>query len=72
MKLRVLRLGSDENGDVGVGVFPQREKILIGTLGGGLQKWSQKFFRSQALLSQVRTPKASQRPSGDGVGELSQ
>ena len=29
MNLRVLRLGSDEDGNVGVGVFPQREEILI-------------------------------------------
>src|SRR5208282_1493941 len=29
MKLRVLRFRGDENGDVGVGIFPQRKKILI-------------------------------------------
>ena len=30
LQLRVLRLGSDEDGNVRVGVFPQREEILIG------------------------------------------
>ena len=35
MKLRILRFGSDEDGNVGVGVFPEREEILIGRLGFG-------------------------------------
>ena len=30
MKLRVLRIGLLEDGDVGVGVFPERKEILIG------------------------------------------
>ena len=34
-QLRVLRLRSDENGNVRVGVFPEREEILIGRLGFG-------------------------------------
>ena len=33
IKLRVLRFGSDEDGNVRVGVFPEGEKILIGGLG---------------------------------------
>ena len=33
MKLRVLRLGRDENRNVRVGVLPQREEILIGRVG---------------------------------------
>ncbi len=35
LKLRVLRLGSDENRNVRVGGFPQREEILIRRLGFG-------------------------------------
>jgi hypothetical protein len=33
LKFRVFRLGSDENRNVRVGVFPKREEILIGRLG---------------------------------------
>jgi hypothetical protein len=32
IQLGVLRFRGDENGNVGVGVFPQREEILIDTL----------------------------------------
>src|SRR5580693_209472 len=35
LELRVFRPSSDEDGDVGVGVFPQREEILISRLGLG-------------------------------------
>src|SRR5271170_3270946 len=35
LQLRVLRFCSGENGDVEVGVFPEREEILIGGLGLG-------------------------------------
>jgi len=35
LKLRVLSFGGDEDGDVGIGVLPQREEILIGRLGFG-------------------------------------
>jgi len=35
LQLRVLRLGLLQDGDVGVGVFPERQKILIGRLGSG-------------------------------------
>ena len=35
-KFRVFGLGLDEDGDVGVGVFPKSEEILIGGTGGGL------------------------------------
>jgi hypothetical protein len=35
LQLRVLRLGFLQDGDVGVGVFPEREEILIGSLGFG-------------------------------------
>src|ERR1700733_15635743 len=31
LQLRVFRLSSNEDGDVGVGVFPEREEILIGS-----------------------------------------
>src|SRR5258708_769460 len=30
LQLSVFGLGGDEDGDVGVGVFPQREEVLIG------------------------------------------
>ena len=30
LQLRVLRLGFLQDGDVGVGIFPQREKIFVG------------------------------------------
>jgi hypothetical protein len=30
LQLRVLRLGFLQDGDVGVGVFPEREEILVG------------------------------------------
>ncbi len=33
LQLRVFGLGGDENGDSGVGVFPQREEILIRRAG---------------------------------------
>jgi len=33
LQLRVLRLGSDKNGGVGVCVFPERQEILIGGVG---------------------------------------
>jgi hypothetical protein len=33
LQLRILGLGSDENGNVRVGVFPQREEILVGSEG---------------------------------------
>ena len=33
LQLRVLSLSSDEDGNVGVGVFPEREEFLIGGLG---------------------------------------
>ena len=33
MQLRVLGLGFFQDGDVGVGVFPQREKIFVGGKG---------------------------------------
>src|ERR1700676_4765609 len=37
LQLRVLRLGLLQDGDVGVGVFPEREEILIsGTSLGGV------------------------------------
>jgi hypothetical protein len=32
-QLRVFRFRSDEDGNVGVGVFPEREEILIGRAG---------------------------------------
>ena len=31
----IFRLGSDEDGDVRVGIFPKRQEILIGRLGFG-------------------------------------
>jgi hypothetical protein len=34
-QFQVLRFGSDEDGDVRVGVSPKREEILIGRLGFG-------------------------------------
>jgi hypothetical protein len=36
LQLRVLRLSGDEDRNVGVGVFPEREEILIGRLGFGV------------------------------------
>jgi hypothetical protein len=30
LQLRVFRLSSNEDGDVGIGVFPEREEILVG------------------------------------------
>jgi hypothetical protein len=33
LQLRVLRLGLLQDGNIGVGVFPQGEKILVGSLG---------------------------------------
>jgi len=35
VQLRVLRLGFDEDGDAGIGVFPEGEEILIGGFGFG-------------------------------------
>ena len=31
LQLRVFRLGSNEDGDVGISIFPEREEILIGS-----------------------------------------
>src|ERR1035441_8738867 len=33
LQLRVLRFGFFQDGDIGIGVFPEREKILIGGPG---------------------------------------
>ena len=35
VQLRVLRLGFLQDGDVGVGVFPEGEEILVSRLGFG-------------------------------------
>jgi len=35
-QLRVLRLGCFENGDVGVGIFPEGEEVLVGYAALGL------------------------------------
>jgi hypothetical protein len=35
LQLRVLRLGLLQDGDVGIGVFPHREKIVIGSARPG-------------------------------------
>ena len=35
LQLRVLRLGLHQDGDVGVGVFPEREEIFVGGEGAG-------------------------------------
>jgi hypothetical protein len=35
LQLRVLRLGLLQDGDVGVGVFPEGQEILVGSLGLG-------------------------------------
>ena len=35
LQLRVFRLGDDEDGNVGVGVFPEGEELLVGCLGFG-------------------------------------
>ena len=41
LPLRVLRLGLLEDGDVRIGVFPEREEILIGGagFGSGVRLW---------------------------------
>jgi hypothetical protein len=56
LQLRVLRLGLLEDGDVRVGVFPEREEILIGgfCLGG-------------VTLHGVRSAKLEMRQSADGL-----
>jgi hypothetical protein len=36
LQLRVLRLGFLQDGDVGVGVFPERKKVLVGGAGVGV------------------------------------
>jgi hypothetical protein len=41
MELRVLRFRSDEDGNVRVGVFPEREEILI---GGAETRRSERFL----------------------------
>ena len=35
LQLRVLRLGFFQDGDVGVGIFPEREEIFVGGEGFG-------------------------------------
>jgi hypothetical protein len=35
LQLRILGFGGDQDGDVRVAVFPEREEILIGRLGLG-------------------------------------
>ena len=52
MQLRVLGLGFFQNGDVGVGVFPEREEVLIRSAGIRLSaflKTNYLRFDSQAL-----------------------
>jgi hypothetical protein len=48
--VRVLRLGLLQDGDVGVGIFPERKEILVG--GAGLRVVSRQNVRSADL--QVR------------------
>jgi hypothetical protein len=58
MQLRVLRFRSDENGNVRVGVFPQRQEILIGRFGGialygvGVQLTHVEFEAGKSFLAQ--------------------
>jgi|SRR5271167_4451953 len=47
MKLRILRFGSDEDGDVRVGVLPQSEEILIGGTSFGTRGVCIGFSTSQ-------------------------
>ena len=67
LQLRVLRFGLLQNGDVGVCVFPQREKILIcGTGFGGVAlqsvcapelqmgEWGQRAIRHEAAMVEER------------------
>jgi hypothetical protein len=64
LQLRVFRLGSNKNGDVGVGVFPEREEIRI-------------FRRKRPKLERIPTTGVSAasgasvycRPSGRNVAD---
>ncbi len=55
LQLDVLGLGDDKNGNVGVGVFPEREEILVGSFGFG-----------GVALQSVRPRKPEMRQCADG------
>ncbi len=45
LQLRVLGFGTDENWNVGVGVFPKRKEIFVGGAGLGSGTFSSSTFR---------------------------
>jgi hypothetical protein len=54
MQLRVLGFGLLQNGDVGVGVFPESEKVFVGgkcTNTGGVGIGSLRSFRLQRICT---------------------
>ena len=61
LQLRALRLRLLEDGEVGVGDFPNREEILIGGAGlgeGGLL-WHGRLARVALVVSRVRDGRAT-------------
>src|ERR1017187_287390 len=64
LQLRVLRLGFLQDGDIGVGVFPEREEVRIVTLRfGGVALHGISASESEAGQ---RTPRKVHRPSSVG------
>jgi hypothetical protein len=58
IQLRVLRLGLLQDGNVWIGVFPERKKVLIGSLRLGLisrQRISYRFGYKSGTISPLST-----------------
>src|ERR1700757_818589 len=63
-QLRVLRFGFLQDGNVGVGVFPQREKIFVGgerSNAGGIGIRTLPLFLKSLRLHSVRTSHSQMR-----------
>jgi hypothetical protein len=56
LQLRILRFRCDKDGNVRVGILPQREEILIGRLGFG-----------SVALQDIGAGEAEMRECGDGL-----
>src|SRR5579864_973074 len=66
LQLRVLRFGFFQDGNVGVGVFPQRKKIFVGGErpdAGGIRIRSLRGFRLQSVRTSYSEMRQRSRPA---------
>ena|SRR5437667_12638587 len=61
LQLRVLRLGFLQDGDVGVGIFPEREEVLIGSAALG------SFARERIGTGEAEMGERAQRKVDDNA-----